>query len=208
MSTYADGVFIQDVNGNLWNTEDWDNSVKPNAVAIISKRCKFLIALADLNVLCQMSDYLGMPFETVVDAFYDKKSAKTDYDGFKNTESIINLFGKNYNFATGRCGKYIFPDGNTTGYLPSFGQLWIAYRNKDAVDAALKACGGHKFHKYAPYWPSTFGKGKRDERGFWTFHWFDGYAYIGNPVIRNRVRPFADFVGEHFLIKKLSKDER
>lgn len=201
-STYAEGVFIQDVNGNLWNTEDWDKSVKPNAVVVISKRCRFLIALADLNVLCQMSDFLDTPFETVVDMFDGKKSAKTDYDGFKSTENIINLFGKKYNFATGRCGKYIFPDGNATGYLPSFGQLWIAYRNKDAVDAALKACGGHKFHKYAPYWSSTFGKGKRDERGFWMFHWFDGYAYIGNPVICNFVRPFADFVGQHFLIKK------
>ena len=73
MSTYVQGVFIQDVNGNLWNTEDWDNSVKPNAVAVISTRCRFPIALADLNVLCQMSDYRDTPFETIVDTFNDKR---------------------------------------------------------------------------------------------------------------------------------------
>ena len=208
MSKYADGVFIQDVNGNLWNTEDWDKSVKPNAVAIISKRCKFLIALANLGYLCQMSDYRDIPFETIVDTFNDKRLAKTDYNGFKNTEIITNEFGKKYNFATGQCSKYTFPDGKTTGYIPSFGQLWMDYRNKDAVDAAFKACGGRKITKYAPYWSSTFSKNERGERGFFMLHWFDGYTYVGNPVIRNRVRPFADFVGEHFLIKKLSKDER
>ena len=41
----SNGVYIQDVNGNLWKTEEWDNSVKPNAIAVVADEAKLLIAL-------------------------------------------------------------------------------------------------------------------------------------------------------------------
>lgn len=192
MSAQAEGVFIQDVNGKLWNAEDWDKSVEPNGVAVISKRSRFLIALANLGFLCQMSNCINTPFETVVETFNDKRTAKTDYDGFKNTESIANAFCKNYHFAAGWCREYTFPDGKTKGYLPSFGQFWVVYRNKDAVNAAFKACGGFLLNKYPYYWTSTFCKGKGSESGFWMIRLVDGDAFIGHSLELDFVRPFAD----------------
>ena len=90
MSTYVQGVFIQDVNGNLWNTEDWDGSVSPNAVAVISKRCRFLIALHDVfGQEKRIADNTMESLEDMMTTFKWRFQAKRDYNGKENTENIF-----------------------------------------------------------------------------------------------------------------------
>ena len=190
-----DSVYIQDVNGKLWTTEEWDGSAVPNAIAVIADEAKFLIALAQAPSEKSLCNVSRAPLEEYMNGF-DRKEAKADYDGAGNTMKIIVVEGSN-DFAAGYCDNFIFPDGKTRGYLPSLGQLAIAYRNKAAIAFALRKCGGDAMVT-GYYWSSTFygmvsyygSNGLYHE--CWTFDWCGSTATSG-VVFAHQVRPFADF---------------
>ena len=133
------GVFIQDTNGKLWETEDWDNSVKPNAIAIITDETKFLMALEQTDL--QISSTCQTELEEHMYAASCHKLAISDYDGAGNTARMLKA-QPSTDYAAGYCNAFVFPNGKTKGYLPSLGQLYLAYQNGEAVNDALRACGG------------------------------------------------------------------
>ena len=186
----SNGVYIQDNKGNLWETEDWDGSVKPNAVAVIADEAKFLIALTQAPSTTTISSFSTATLDKYMMAALDSDVAKADYNGAGNTANIMKL-PQRTDYAANYCSTYILPDGNTKGYLPSLGQLNLAYQNKEAVNAALSKCGAAMFEDY--YWSSTFAGVNGSGRSCWTLRWNGGivsYDYVSHYY---HVRPFADF---------------
>ena len=186
----SNGVYIQDINGKLWETEDWDGSVKPNAVAVIADEAKFLIALTQAPSTTTISSFSTATLDKYMMAALDSDVAKADYNGAGNTANIMKL-PQRTDYAANYCSTYILPDGNTKGYLPSLGQLNLAYQNKEAVNAALSKCGAAMFEDY--YWSSTFAGVNGSGRSCWVLRWNGGivsYDYVSHYY---HVRPFADF---------------
>ena len=184
------GVFIQDTNGKLWETEDWDNSVKPNAIAIITDETKFLMALEQPDL--QISSTCQTEFEEHMYAASTSHAAIKNYDGAGNTARMLKV-QPSTDYAAGYCNTFTFPNGKTKGYLPSLGQLNLAYKNKSAIDAALRKCGGAAMRE-SWYWSSTFwGVSSSFYRYCWTLRWSDGGVGYGSLNYYAYVRPFADF---------------
>ena len=186
------GVYIQDVNGKLWKTEDWDDSVKPNAIAVITPKHKFRIALAQISFPIAMNNNYDDPWENTLAGATNLTTAEADYNGASNTEQILTL-QPSTRYAAGWCNSYAFPDGVTKGYLPALGELYLAYQNKAAVDAALAKCGGTAFSKDNFYWSSTFYGVDSNYRFCWLLYWYDGdvdYNYLDYNYC---VRAFAPF---------------
>lgn len=182
------GVYIQDVNSKLWKTEDWDGSVKPNAVAVIAKEAKFLIALKESSM--RMSDSFATSLERYMTAKSDSEIAKTDYDGAGNTAYILQAQPSSI-YAAGWCDAFTFPDRRTKGYLPSLGQWNLAYQNKAKIEAALSKCEGIAMSSC--YRSSTFwGIDSFCYRRCWIFFWCDGDVINNNLRHCYHVRPFAN----------------
>lgn len=191
----SNGVYIQDVNGNLWKTEDWDNSVKPNAIAVVADEAKFLIALDESDLELNYSKVA--PYGKYMTTISDLTSAKSDYDGAGNTAIMLKL-NPCTDFAVGYCDAFVFPDGKTKGFLPSLGQLNLAYQNKEGIDAAISKCGGIVM-KANYYWSSTFWDDSGSiYRHCWGLYWSDGYIAKGNLDSYHYVRPFADLLTINF----------
>lgn len=187
----SNGVYIQDIKGKLWKTEDWDGSVKPNAVAVIADKAKFLIALTQMRPSVLISCISTASLDSYMAAAVDSDVAKVDYDGAGNTANILKLWPNTLD-AANYCNTYIFHDCKTKGYLPSLGQLNLAYQNKTAIDAALSKCGGTAMTEDY-YWSSTFSGVNGGGRGCWILYWSNGavnYDYVNHYYY---VRPFADF---------------
>ena len=192
-ASVKNGVYIQDINGKLWKTEDWNGSVQPNAIAVITPEHKFRIALQYSPSRMTMNPNSTDPWETYLSGttnsgITDGTVAKTDYSGAVNTQLIVEKCQSSTEYAAGACNAYTFPDGVTKGYLPALGELNLAYQNKAAIDAALLKCGGTAM-AIGCYWSSTFYGSYNGYRYCWILSWSDGYySYLIN---NNYVRPFA-----------------
>ena len=110
----SNGVYIQDIKGKLWKTEDWDDSVKPNAVAVIADESKFLIALTQAPSTTTISSFSTATLDKYMMAALDSDVAKADYNGAGNTANIMKL-PQRTDYAANHCSTYILPDGNTKG---------------------------------------------------------------------------------------------
>ena len=190
LPTPSEGVFIQDVNGNLWKTKDWDGFAVPNAIAVIADESKFLIALAQsylqMSIVCQTEIDRHMFGTSCL------KLAVSDYDGAGNTANILKLIPST-SYAAGYCNSFTYPNGKTKGYLPSLGQLKLAHKNKGKIEAALKKCGGTAMELSTPFWSSTFrGVYGSSIRSCWLFYWGAGGVSFGPLNINYYVRSFAD----------------
>lgn len=191
-SVKGNGVYIQDINGNLWEVDDWDGSVAPNAIAVIADESKFLIALTQMPSAGPISRDPTAPIDDYMAAALDTTEAKAEYDGAGNTAKILKVESCT-DYAAGYCDAFIFPDNKTKGYLPSLGQLNLAYQNKAAVDAALGKCGGTAMSTSCYYWSSTFWGVYCGYRRCWRFGWSDGYVFGNHLGGKEFVRPFANF---------------
>lgn len=195
-----EGVYIEDINGGLWEPVIWDGSVKPNSIAVINKRHSFKIALTQSNMFIMTSVYDSdyCKLSNMVDDY----SALKDFSGLYNTQEMLKSNPKK-DYAAGWCDAYTFPDGVTKGYLPALGELYLAYKNKRAIDAALAKCGGTAMYneRFINYYSSTsHSHGKSGvSRDFWQLCWYDGHLMDGFYVnIIRQVRPFAEFCRRSF----------
>ena len=186
----ANGVFIEDVNGMLWKTDDWDGSVKPNAIAVIADESKFRIALNEPSSRMAISCNSD-PLEDYMTEIIVRTAARADYNGACNTAKILRM-RSSIGYAAGYCNAFTFPDGKTKGFLPSLGQLYLAYQNKDAVDAALNKCGGTAMTS-SYYWSSSFWGIYGGGRRCWELFWGDGTIGYDRLDYGTYVRPFANF---------------
>ena len=186
----ADGVYIEGLDGRAYTVDEWHGGDTANSVVAASGDVKFRIALTDAPSQMGISSDYTDPLENYMAAISGETEAMADYDGAQNTAKILQM-QPSTGYAAGYCDAFVFPDGKTKGFLPSLGQLWLAYQNKAAVDAALVACSGTAMTT-SHYWTSTFSRVSGSRRRCWVFGWNYGSAKDGNLNYDNYVRPFAN----------------
>ena len=188
----ADGVYIEGLDGKAYTVDKWQSGNTANSVIVASGDVKFRMALIQQPQKSIHSNYID-PFENYMTGI-DLAEAEADYNGAENTANIMKL-QPSTGYAAGWCDAYVFPDGKTKVYLPSLGQLWIAWGYKENVDAAFRACG--VVGKWESYFnrqvTSTFwGVDDRGFRYFWTLTWGNLRVQYLVSNYTNQVCPFAD----------------
>lgn len=182
------GVFIQGISGKLYETDAWTSQETPNGVAVLTEECSFVIALTQSSATMRIHSSHGGELENYMTAISDETQATADYDGATNTTNIIKL-QSGLSYAAGFCNKFSFPSGKT-GFLPSLGQMWAAFSNKNAVDAALAKAGGTALTTDGYYWTSTFWGVSTTTRCCWTLLWNYGLGRFYLSAY-NHVRAFC-----------------
>ena len=195
--TYAEtnGVFIEAKDGMLYTSNEWVSSKTANSIVILTDNVKFRMALTEAPSAMSLSDNDVTNIDKYMTAISAETEARVDYDGAGNTANIIKV-EPSTKYAAGYCNAFTFPDGKTKGFLPSLGQLSLAYQNKDAVSAALSACGGTAMMTIRNYyWSSTFHSvyQKNSSRRYWSFGWHGNHC--ANELIygTEAIRPFANY---------------
>lgn len=187
------GVFIEASDGMLYTSNEWISSKTPNSIVVLADNIKFRMAVKQPSSTMAIGNATD-PLENYMTAISDMTAAKADYKGAENTANIIKV-QPSKGYAAGYCSAFTFPDGKTKGFLPSVGQLSVAYYNKADVDAALSKCGGTAIKADEYYRTSTFyGIVNGTRRACWIFRWSDGYAFDASILYDSyNVRPFAAF---------------
>lgn len=175
------GVFIQHINGALYDTEDWSaigfSNDEANGVVVNTNEASFVVAKDNASDSA-MWLYNG----TLVDGVFtttDKAEATADFSGQKNTE-FIDAEG-----AGSLCANYTFPNGQR-GYLPALGEMYVLYNNKTDVDKALELIGGRVIGNVT-YWTSTQYSAVES----WCIITTQASRSGSNKTITYRVRPFT-----------------
>ena len=185
----SNGVYIKDTEGYYHTTDAWDGTYTADCVAVITSNCRFGIALTEASDTMQIHSSYSGTLENYMTAISDETQAKADYDGATNTTNIMKL-QSGTGYAAGWCNAFSFPSGKK-GFLPSLGQMWAAYSNKAAVDAALTKAGGTALSTDYYYWTSTFWGVDGSDRGCWVLRWSDGYVGYSFLYSSRRVRAFS-----------------
>ena len=187
------GVYIESVEHKFYLTNDWDTTNTANSIAVVADVHKFRIALSGTKLSMSSSRFDSWDTYlsgTTNSGTTDKTVAKADYNGATNTHLIVTKCQSSTDYAAGWCNAYTFPDGSK-GYLPSLGEMNLAYQNKAAVDAALAKCGGTALPMDNFHWSSRFYGSNGIVCRCWGFIWDSG-TVIGNYLDTNfYVRPFA-----------------
>ena len=147
----ANGVYIEDINGKLWTEAEWNGSVTPNGVAVITDECQFVMALEDVDAQYWAPNYSGVPGAFLTNFL---ETAKTDYSGIVNTQKVVEKFSSDTGTAAYCCQNFIFPNGGK-GYVGAVGEWQAVINNKDAIFSALSKCGAEEMVQTSSYWTST-----------------------------------------------------
>ena len=144
------GVFIQHIDGTLYTTNEWTaggfTNDQANGVAVGNGVVRFVVAKTQFTSVKWSATASLIEGVLVTD---DQNIAKTDYAGITNTKIIArnDTIGAAY-----ICANYIFPNGKK-GYLPSYGELYLAYQKSNAIRTAMNLIGGVTLNQ--DYWSST-----------------------------------------------------
>lgn len=163
------GVYIEDIDGNLYTEAQWDRSKTANGIAVITDNCEFVMALWDTARTYQWGD----PNTTVIGitTTADKSVAITDYDGEAQTTTILNYLG--YSPSDARAAYYChattFPNGKK-GYLGAVGEWRAALDNRSEIESAIIKCSGSQLDYYHNYWTST----QSSSTDVWSISWGTG----------------------------------
>lgn len=188
--TYAEikrGVFILDTSGNLVRRSDWNtsNNNKAVGVAVLSDNCKFVISKEENSINLAWGGY-GITITNIATTT-DATTAKKDYAGWTNTDTIIfQLKSQGGSPAASYCSEVSFPNGKK-GYLGSLGEWQEAYNNKAEVDACMSLIGGTAIATSYYHWTST----QYSSYGSWRLSWSDGNVTSYAKGTSDRVRAFA-----------------
>lgn len=188
------GVYIEDINGELFTADKWTGSLTPNSVVVIQDEVRFRIALTQSSSRMKIHSSSSGALDNYMTAISDEAQAKLDMKSAENTANIMKL-QSGTGYAAGYCNSFTFPGGKTKGLLPALGWLWTAYNNKAAVDACLAACGATAMDTSTWHWASTFhGVNYGFERHCWGLSWSNGNVYtIALDNSNLCVRPFATY---------------
>ena len=189
--TVKTGVFIETTDNVLYLSNDWPSNKTPNSIVVAGNGVSFRLALTQPSSTMQIHNTYDAALENYMTAISNETAAKADYNGSGNTANIMKLQSST-SYAAGYCNAFTFPDGSTKGFLPSLGQLNLAYQNKAAVDAALSKCGGTAMTQDY-YWSSTFWGVNGNRRTCWTLNWSGGNVYYDYLYTNYYVRPFAAY---------------
>lgn len=153
------GVYIQDVDGELWTSDAWDGSATPNGIAVVTENCRFVMALSYATNLPINSEYLSEGMTLPI--YSSKDEAVKDYSGLNNTEVMLSAYGNDTSEAAGYCANYTFPNGQK-GYLGSVGE-WQALLGKESSVEACASKVGVEIDITYDYWSSTRSDDKISE---------------------------------------------
>ncbi len=140
------GVYIQDIDGNLWTVSDWDGTRTLNGIAVVSNKCSFVIApeaIGNPNVY-----YWSQSADLTESGLVPVSIAESDFNGRENTEILLSEAALGSYFS-----NHIFPN-NQEGYLGSAGEWAVVMENKLAINQALVKCGKNELIE-SNYWTST-----------------------------------------------------
>ena len=147
------GVFIQHIDGTLYTTDEWTaggfSNDLANGVAVGNGAVKFVIAKTIISTKVAWSSDTSNAVDGVM-LTSDTNAAEKDYAGMANTKLIA---ATDTSGAAYICAHFEFPNG-TKGYLPALGELYIAYKNKSAINNAMALIGGANLGT-TYYWSST-----------------------------------------------------
>lgn len=171
------GVFIQHIDGSLYTTDKWTAGGFANdqaqGVAVLAENAEFVIAKANISGTNRWSSYADGDSSGVFTT-KEETVARTDFAGKANTEAMLSLDTSGAGYS---CANYTFPNG-AKGYLPSFGEMAVAYTYKSAINSALALIGGTALSNQN-YWTST----QYTPAWAWYFTWTNGTSkgyYKGN----------------------------
>lgn len=163
----AEGVYIQHIDGKLYTTDAWSaegfTNEQANGVAIVDERASFVIAKNQaFNGIwsSNSSDKVDGVLTTS-----NLEEAQADYSGLINSQLICATDTRG---AVYSCTNYVFPNGKA-GYLPSLGEMTIAFNHKEEVNIAMVLIG-NTFSGYDKYWTST----QYSKWQAWRIPWSDG----------------------------------
>lgn len=163
------GIYIFDTDGNFTKADDWNTANNSKAVGVYvgTENSKFVIA-PTYDVEYKEWGGKGTTISGIV-TNTDITKAKKDYAGKANTDKIIAKLGKDNAPAAEYCRNYTFKNGKK-GYLWSLGEAQDAYKNKAAINAAMKKIGGTAIATDDYYWTST----QYDSDYAWLLHLENG----------------------------------
>lgn len=173
------GVYIEDIDGNLYTEAQWDGSKTANGVAVITDTCQFVIALFDIGS-CAWGG-LG----TLVNGINTTEvgsSALQDFNGYEQTMPIINELGDDG--AAYYCYTYTFPNGKQ-GYLGAAGEWANVFLSRDAIKTAFNKCGGAPLD--TQYWTST----QYNKNYSWNIDFYEGTINFNQKHSEFSVRAFT-----------------
>lgn len=146
------GVFIQHVDGSLYTEEQWTEGGFSNnlatGVAVSTEEAGFVVSKKEVGTQTSWRIPSSELVEGVVTASY-LEDAKRDFAGQSNTLAMRNGATGGLIFLL---DEQTFPN-NIVGYIPSAGECWIAWQNKEQINALMKIIGGAGFPSYL--WTST-----------------------------------------------------
>ena len=154
------GVYIESVDHEFYLSKDWDTANTANSIAVVTDTHKFRIALQDAPSTMAMDEFNEKTWEkylggTTNSGTKDETKALTDYNGAVNTQLIVEKCQPSSGLAAGWCAAYTFPDGETKGYLPALGEMYLASQYYAAIKKAFSVCGG-TINESVWHWSSTF----------------------------------------------------
>lgn len=178
------GVYIQDIDGNLFTESEWTAggyaNENANGVAVISDETSFVIAKdnAATKIAWGSLEHLITDIVTTT----EEAIAILDFDGEGNTEKIITQLAgvTDSNGITGApaaeaARNFIFPNGKS-GYLPAAGQWNLVKNNHEAVLSAFSAIGATFTSSYA-YLSST----QQDINSVWGLSVYSNSSSLNMP---------------------------
>lgn len=139
--TVNTGIYIQDINGNLYTSDTWDtaNNANANGVAVVLDTCRFVI-LSYENSSAKWASSASVNLSAINKT--SANNAKADYNGASNTTTMLT---SSYCKASG-CAAYICANHTSkrgkTGYLGAAGEMYAVYQNRTAINNLLSLIGG------------------------------------------------------------------
>ena len=133
-----DGVYIYTTDEEYYLANEWNNQGTVVGVAVISRVNN--VAFVIPNGVHKTGAFSpNVEWGTI--AYGTANEAKTDFNGYANTQQIISVIGDSVKYAPGYCTRYVFPNGEN-GYWGACGEYQLIATNKTAVKACFDAFGG------------------------------------------------------------------
>lgn len=164
------GVYIQHIDGTLYDEDAWTNggfsNDVANGVAVIAEKASFVIAKNDWSKKKWSSKVSGVVNGILTTT--DSATAITDFAGYDNTQLMLatDTSGAAYS-----CANFTFPNGDK-GYLPALGEWQEAYDNKSKIDSLMTKIGGAALQSDL-YWSST----QYNSTTAWSLRWSNGSTF-------------------------------
>ena len=182
------GVYIQDVDGNLYTESEWDTMKVANGIAVVTDECSFVVALEYARNDVQWSEYGNARSLTKA----TRTEAALDFNGLGNTNNMISTASSTNNAAQ-YCRDYIFPNGQT-GYLGAVGEWNAVAQFSDKIEELISIIGGESIEGYI--WTST----ESDINGVvYAFYAWDNQIIAYSRASKVDIRAFAELVSSYTI---------